>query len=402
MEYLSVVAAALIASVLTAVIGMLLLRSRQKGEAGRRMIEQVLPDGVEQSLSALPFPAFVVEASNEVLLTTPSLEALGVVEGHRVVVDEIVDGIDQVRETGEHLEQQLVLHRGRGENSDSHITTHISVLGNRYILVVVEDRTQAMLVETMRRDFTANVSHELKTPISAAMLLSEAVGGAADDSEMVERFNDKLRLELERLASMVADIISLSRIESAAEETAHFDEVDLAQIIRRAQATTKVAADIKHITVTMRTEGNVRLEADPDTLATAIGNLIANALEYAPEGGLVGVLAKEEGEQVHVTVTDNGEGIPAKLQSRVFERFYRVDPSRVRTSGTGGTGLGLSIVKHIVRRHGGTVSLWSKPGVGSSFTLALPRTQRAPHAVIGTESDHPTESPVVLKEGTTL
>lgn len=394
----TVVLAAMVGALVATTVGLLLFRSYQKGERGRYMVAQILPDGVVQSLEALPFPAFVVNASNEVLLTTPSLKPLGIVSGRRVVLDEITHDIDQVRETGTAVQQELVLRRGRGDRADSHVTTHVSVLGNRYILVVVEDRTQEVLVEAMRRDFTTNVSHELKTPIAAVLLLSEALADSADDPEMVGRFARQLRSETQRLSDMVGDILSLSRIESELDQRTQFSDVDLTGVVDAAIATAQVTAQRKGVSLSARTEGDLRIEGDEKSLVSAVANLLTNAIEYSPQGSDVGVLASGRDDGVSIVVTDKGEGISKAQQARIFERFYRVDPARVRSTGTGGTGLGLSIVKHVARTHGGTVSVWSRVGIGSSFTLNLPRSGDLTGQVIGTDRETPTAAPVVVRQ----
>jgi two-component system sensor histidine kinase SenX3 len=354
-----------------------------------------LPDGVVQSLAALPFPAFVVNASNEVLLTTPTLDALRLVDGRRVLLPEITADIDEARSTASPLTERLVLHRGRGERADRHVTVHVSVLGNRYILVVVEDRTRAVLAETMRRDFTANVSHELKTPISAVLLLAEAIHDSADDPEAVRHFADRLGEEADRLRRMVGGILALSRIESELDEPETFAPVDLRGIVDGAVSATGVAAEGRNISVTVRTQGDLVVRGDADALESAVTNLLSNAIEHSPHGADVGVQATGDADGVTVIVSDQGEGIPKAKQERVFERFYRVDPARSRESGTGGTGLGLSIVKHVALRHGGSVSLWSKVGVGSSFTLRLPREQAAD--VLASEPDADRSRAVVVR-----
>jgi two-component system sensor histidine kinase SenX3 len=391
----AVILGVLVGVVIGGIGGFLLFRSWRRGQTSRTLVAQTLPDGVVQSLAALPFPAFVVNASNEVLLTTPTLDALRLVDGRRVLLPEITADIDEARSTASPLTERLVLHRGRGERADRHVTVHVSVLGNRYILVVVEDRTRAVLAETMRRDFTANVSHELKTPISAVLLLAEAIHDSADDPEAVRHFADRLGEEADRLRRMVGGILALSRIESELDEPETFAPVDLRGIVDGAVSATGVAAEGRNISVTVRTQGDLVVRGDADALESAVTNLLSNAIEHSPHGADVGVQATGDADGVTVIVSDQGEGIPKAKQERVFERFYRVDPARSRESGTGGTGLGLSIVKHVALRHGGSVSLWSKVGVGSSFTLRLPREQAAD--VLASEPDADRSRAVVVR-----
>jgi two-component system sensor histidine kinase SenX3 len=194
---------------------------------------------------------------------------------------------------------------------------------------------------------------------------------------------------------MVGGILALSRIESELDEPETFAPVDLRGIVDGAVSATGVAAEGRNISVTVRTQGDLVVRGDADALESAVTNLLSNAIEHSPHGADVGVQATGDADGVTVIVSDQGEGIPKAKQERVFERFYRVDPARSRESGTGGTGLGLSIVKHVALRHGGSVSLWSKVGVGSSFTLRLPREQAAD--VLASEPDADRSRAVVVR-----
>jgi two-component system sensor histidine kinase SenX3 len=221
----------------------------------------------------------------------------------------------------------------------------------------------------IRRDFVANVSHELKTPIGALTLLAEAVTEASSDPAAVERFAARMRMESERLGRLVQQIIELSRLQGD-EPLEHADIIPVNVIVTRAIDRVGVDAADKEIEVLFAGANGIRVRGDGDQLIVAVGNLVENAVAYSPEGGRVTVAAREHGSVVELVVTDHGVGIPAAEIDRIFERFYRVDPARARA--TGGTGLGLSIVKHVAATHGGEVRVWSVPGQGSTFTLVLP------------------------------
>jgi two-component system sensor histidine kinase SenX3 len=237
------------------------------------------------------------------------------------------------------------------------------------MLVLVEDRTRERRVESIRRDFVANVSHELKTPVGALNLLAEAVSEASDDPEAVVRFAGRMRGESERLTRLVQQIIDLSRLQGdqLVDEPV---EIDVAATVCAAVEASLTEADAKDIAVATSCDDDLWVLGDPDQVLAAVSNLVENAVTYSPEGSKVAVTASRDGDDVAISVADQGIGIPHSEIGRIFERFYRVDPARARA--TGGTGLGLSIVKHVAASHGGAVRVWSEPGAGSSFTITLP------------------------------
>jgi len=234
----------------------------------------------------------------------------------------------------------------------------------------VEDRTRERRVEAIRRDFVANVSHELKTPVGALNLLAEAVQEAADDPEAVTRFAGRMQTESARLTRLVQQIIELSRLQGD-DPLYEPQTVDVDAVISRSIDQSTIDAQSKQISVVHDGEHGLQILGNGDEVALALGNLVANAVAYSPNGSRVVVAARTDDLMVDLTVTDQGIGIPASEIERIFERFYRVDPARHRS--TGGTGLGLSIVKHVAASHGGEVRVWSVEGQGSTFTLALPR-----------------------------
>jgi two-component system sensor histidine kinase SenX3 len=221
----------------------------------------------------------------------------------------------------------------------------------------------------MRRDFVANVSHELKTPVAAMGVLAEALLESADDPETVQRFGEKILTESRRLANMVGELIELSRLQGA-EPLPELAAVDVDSVVSEAISRHKVAADNADITVTTDAPSGFQVMGDQTLLVTALANLISNAIAYSPNASKVSISRCRRGDNIEIAVTDRGIGIARADQERVFERFFRVDKARSRA--TGGTGLGLAIVKHVAANHNGSIRLWSQPGTGSTFTLSIP------------------------------
>ncbi len=253
------------------------------------------------------------------------------------------------------------------------VKIHIVRLQKRFVVVLAEDLGEEQRVNTMRRDFIANVSHELKTPIAAIGLLSEAVQQAADEPEVVRDFSKSLVKESRRLGELSRDIIQLSEAQSALRPEDR-EAVSLRDLVRGEVESHRSFATQHGVDLVITDESELDRDAvilgRPTSLGSAVANLLSNAIRHSPEGGRVGVGMSFERKNFIVTVTDQGEGIAPEHLARIFERFYRVDGARTR--GEGGTGLGLSIARHTMRAHGGDVDVWSQPGVGSSFTLTFP------------------------------
>jgi two-component system sensor histidine kinase SenX3 len=329
--------------------------------------EPVLPSGVATVLSVLRSSAVVVDENDQVLKASAPAYSLGLVRGHELTVGDLAELVRAVRRDGQIRETELVMRRGR---STSHVTARVAPLSSRLVLALVEDRTRERRVEAIRRDFVANVSHELKTPVGALNLLAEAVQDAADDPAAVVRFAGRMQTESARLSRLVQQIIELSRLQGD-EPLDVAEPVDVDKVVARAIDQSAIDAQDKGITVVQEGERGLEVLGSADEIALALGNLVANAVAYSPQTSTVVVSAKPADQVVELSVTDQGIGIPEAELDRIFERFYRVDPARHRS--TGGTGLGLSIVKHVAASHGGEVRVWSVEGQGSTFTLALPR-----------------------------
>ncbi len=330
--------------------------------------EPALPPGVAAVLSVLRSSALVVDGSDAVLKASAPAIAMGLVRGHEITVRELSDLVRQVRRDGQIRETELTMHRPG--LPPRHVTARVAPLSSKLVLALVEDRTREHRVESIRRDFVANVSHELKTPVGAIKLLSDAVIDAADDPEAVYRFAGRMHTESDRLARLVQQIIELSRLQG----DDPLDEpvaVETDKIIARAIDESLTDAHARRIELVQSGAEGLMLLGNREQVAVAVANLVANAVTYSPNGSTVVVGATGTENTVDITVTDQGIGIPAHELDRIFERFYRVDPARHRS--TGGTGLGLSIVKHVAATHGGDVRVWSVEGQGSTFTLTLPR-----------------------------
>jgi two-component system sensor histidine kinase SenX3 len=330
--------------------------------------EPTVPPGVATVLSVLRSSALVVDEKDDVLKASAPAHALGLVRGHELALDELADLVRQVRRDGQIRQTEITLSRGGAQ--PIFLTARVAPLSSRLVLALVEDRTRERRVEAVRRDFVANVSHELKTPVGALNLLAEAVAEASDDPEAVKRFAARMQKESERLSRLVQQIIELSRLQGdeplEAPATVSVDDV-----VSRAIDACSIESDAKRISVARDGEQGLEALGSAEQIALAVGNLVANAVAYSPEGSKVVISVRSADLTVEITVTDQGVGIEPHELDRIFERFYRVDPARHRS--TGGTGLGLSIVKHVAASHGGEVRVWSAPGQGSSFTLTLPR-----------------------------
>ncbi|RYC14101.1 sensor histidine kinase [Nocardioides zhouii] len=335
----------------------------------------LVQEGVAAVLSILRSSAVVLDESDHVLKASAPAYAFGLVRGNTLVVPELLEVVAQVRRDGQIRESELEMPAPAGGTART-LTARVAPLGARLVLALIEDRTREKRVEAVRRDFVANVSHELKTPVGAIRLLAEAVNDASDDPEAVQRFAGRMLTESDRLSKLVQQIIELSRLQGH-DPLEKPVMVDLDTAVATAVDTSAMEAVAKEITVESRGEHGLEVFGSQEQIGAAVSNLVANAVAYSGNGSRVVVTTRSEGDQVQISVVDQGIGIPAEDIDRIFERFYRVDPARHRS--TGGTGLGLSIVKHVAATHGGDISVWSVQGQGSTFTLTLPRNSSPEH-----------------------
>jgi two-component system sensor histidine kinase SenX3 len=328
-----------------------------------------LPAGVSDVLAVLRSGAIVLDAADAVVSTSPPAVANGLVRDHDLVHDELRHLARQVRRDGVIREAELDLPRGPLGRGRIMVRARVAPLGSAYILLLVDDRTEARRVEDVRRDFVVNVSHELKTPVGGLALLAEAVLEANDDPEAVARFAHRMQVESTRLTRLVQEIVDLSRLEIAG--TLHDPElVDVGAAAAEAIEQSRLVAGSRGAEIVSSLAAGAMVFGDSELLVTAVRNLVGNAINYSVPGSRVAVSVRSADQLVEIAVADQGQGIPESEQARIFERFYRVDAARSRA--TGGTGLGLAIVKHICANHGGEVTVWSEPGHGSTFTMRLP------------------------------
>ncbi|HVX55129.1 sensor histidine kinase [Nocardioides sp.] len=359
-------------------------------------VEQpVVPPEVATVLSVLRSSAVIVDDDDTVLKASAPAYALGLVRGTSLLSTDLADLVHQVRRDGQIRETELVM--SRAGVPARHVTARVAPLGSRLVLALVEDRTRERRVEAVRRDFVANVSHELKTPVGAIRVLADAVSDAAEDPEAVRRFAGRMLTESERLTQLVQQIIELSRLQGDEPLEAPV-AVDVDKVIATAVDTSAIDADEKHITVISGGTKGLQVFGNEEQVLAAVANLVSNAVAYSDPGSSVSVSTRADQGAVEISVVDQGIGIPQEEIDRIFERFYRVDPARHRS--TGGTGLGLSIVKHVAATHGGEVRVWSVEGQGSTFTLTLPEhlPARADQAVATAAGSDKTSSDKTREE----
>ncbi len=333
---------------------------------------QSLSDGAAELLEVLSAAALVLNSANLAVRATQGALAFGLLQNRTLTSPDLVELVNKARESNtiEALDVELTT----GLSKDKvYITARAANIGDGNVLLIVDDRTESKRLDETRRDFIANISHELKTPIGAISLLAEALADAAEDPEAVAKFSKSLRKESKRLSGLIKDVIQLSRIQSA-EIVTNAEIVDLSTVVMEAVDRNSFRAENRGLKISYDAPEGVEVVGDPEMLTVAVKNLIENAIIYSDEGASVGVGLRSIDNVAEITVTDSGIGIANTDQGRIFERFYRVDPSRSRK--TGGTGLGLAIVKHVALSHNGEVKLFSKPGVGSTFTLRIPRADK--------------------------
>ena len=328
-----------------------------------------VPEGLGRLLAVLPGAAFVVGADNSVLRASSLAATLGVVQGGRLEIPEVLALVTAVRRDGVIREEDLELRRPPLGKGILQARVRVAPLSPTAALVLVEDLSEALRIDAVRRDFVANVSHELKTPVGALSLLAEAVQSASDDPEAVQRFSARMQVESVRLSNLITDLVDLSRLQSN-DPLKDSEVVDIDRVVAEAVDATKLIATAREIDVVAGDPTRVSVLGDEGQLVMALRNLLTNVVAYSPAHTRVAIASRTDGTLVEISVTDQGIGIPDDEQSRIFERFYRVDPARSRV--TGGTGLGLAIVKHVCANHGGECTVWSVQGEGSTFTLRLP------------------------------
>lgn len=357
----------------------------QPGLPGEAPPERVVPSDVVHSIpEVMRLAVVVLDVSSDVALANAAVRDMGIVRGGHLLVEDLHRLARESRASGESQQVIVDLPDSRLGREPLAVSAHVVPLEAGYVALFLEDVTESRRLAAVRRDFVANVSHELKTPVGAMTLLAEAVQDAADDPEAVHRFAGRMQTEGSRLGRLLQDLIALSRLEGA-DPLPAATLVSVDDLVNEAVDSTRLAAEKAHISVVAGGEPGLVVRGDRSQLAMALANLVGNAIAYSGSGTRVAVgtrlrmaEADVDGDHVEISVADEGIGIAEADLERIFERFYRADPARSRA--TGGTGLGLAIVKHVASNHGGSVRVWSAEGSGSTFTLRLPAAPAlAPH-----------------------
>ena len=323
----------------------------------------------ERVLQLLPTAAVLVERSGAVRLANSAALAMGIVRGNDIDVPELRQLVVSARRSGLTRTLELDLDRGGFPRRMLTVGARAQPLEHGDVALIVDDLTEAKRVESVRRDFVANVGHEIKTPVGALTLLAEAALDARDDPAAVQHFVSRMQHEASRLSRLVQELLDLSRIQGG-EPLPDATEVLVDAVVEEAIDRVRPVAEANQTEIVRGGDIGLVITGNEQQLVTAVANLLDNAVAYSAEGTSVAVGVHARDGAVEIAVKDEGIGIAEADQQRIFERFYRVDPARSRA--TGGTGLGLAIVKHIVSNHGGQVSVWSRPGDGSTFTIRLP------------------------------
>ena len=321
-------------------------------------------------LDVLPDAAAIVDESDHVLASSGNCVAMGLVANDRIGPVELKALNREVQRLRKTQTRDVTISRNGSRLGEWEARLQVSPIDENLSLVIAQDLSEERRLNDVRRDFVANVSHELKTPVGALSLLAEAIQAADTDIEQVRHFTSRMQIEVKRLAAMISDLVALSQVQGDA-PLRNSAPVEVSIIINEAVDATKISAEQKGIEVVVADDINVgQIFGDENQLNVALNNLLSNAIKYSPNNTRVGVGARRNDDMIEISVTDQGPGILEADLSRIFERFYRVDPARSRD--TGGTGLGLAIVKHVCANHGGDCVVWSQVGQGSTFTLRFP------------------------------
>lgn len=357
-----------LATLISGVLLGLVLSRKQSVQNESEPTDQVTAIG--NILDVIPDAAAVVDSEDRVLAASSNCVAMGLVVGDRLVPIELRALNREAHRLQKTLGREVSIKRSNTGLGDWDARLQVSPLDATRALVIAQDLSEERRLNEVRRDFVANVSHELKTPVGALSLLAEAVQAADGDTERARNFAARMQIEVRRLTAMLSDLVELSRVQD--EGPLHNSKPALVEsIIAEAVDGMQITAEQKRIQVVVADNVAVgKILGDESQLVAALRNLISNAIKYSPAGTKVGVGARRINDNIEISVTDQGPGISEEDQLRVFERFYRVDPARSRE--TGGTGLGLAIVKHVCANHGGECFVWSREGEGSTFTLRFP------------------------------
>lgn len=332
----------------------------------------VVPEEVARVLAVLNSASLLVASDGTVLRASSRAVALGLVNRSQITIPDLVELAAEVVTGGESREAELMVRRPPLGRELLEVRARATIISEGVVLILVDDLSDDRRVDAVRRDFVANVSHELKTPVGALSLLAEAIVASPDDVEQVQHFAERMQLEASRLGHLIQDVIDLSRLQGD-DPVLRAEIVPVEELVVRAIDELRTAANAASIEFVRGEPSESLIYGDRNQLLTALRNLLANAVAYSPANTRIAIDCRVTDDIIDISVTDQGVGIPASELERIFERFYRVDPARSRV--TGGTGLGLAIVKHVCQNHGGECTVWSEVGVGSTFTLRLPTYQ---------------------------
>lgn len=333
-------------------------------------VELIRNRALKDIVELIPSAAMIVDGNNQVITSNSACIPLRLISDERISIPEIRELNDQASQTknAQTIEQLFITTDPTIPDWEAAVT--ISPIDDKYSLVLITDLSEERRLNEVRRDFVANVSHELKTPVGALSLLSEAITAAGTDEEQIKKFSTRMQLEVKRLTELITDLVELSEVQGD-KLMRNFEPVNLVSVINESVDVAKLYAQEKKININSpQNLSPVMVLGDQRQLVTALSNLITNAIRYSPAHTNVGIGLRIENDVAQISVTDQGVGISEADQVRIFERFYRVDPARSRE--TGGTGLGLAIVKYICANHGGECTVWSRKNQGSTFTINLP------------------------------
>jgi two-component system phosphate regulon sensor histidine kinase PhoR len=325
----------------------------------------------------------LTDLNHRIVLVNPAMEnMIGIKEKDLIGKFHIAAGksfglsqlINRSLTEGKSIHEEVHVYFPKERILDVYIAPHVNIHGEKKgVITVLHDITNIRRLEKMRSEFVANVSHELKTPVTSLIGFTETLlDGAMYDEEVAKKFLKIIHDESVRLNRLISDILLISKVEQEGLPL-KLEEIDMVSVIEECVDTVQEELTKKQLQLSMPERGEVRFEADRDRLKQIILNLVSNAIMYTPPGGKIRIDAADRGEEVHFVIEDTGIGIAKKDIPRIFERFYRVDKARSRNSG--GTGLGLAIVKHLVESHHGKIHVESEPGVGSKFTIVFPKKQ---------------------------
>ena len=347
------------------------------GWIGKKVDEDLEPNSITPALIAvlnsLNRESIVLDSSGKIIFETSKTSLLNLVSEGKGTSEELSALVRVVRRTGKSQEGSIEVARGpigKGKRELQITATLISPDGA--VLILVDDEGEKQRVDAVRRDFITNISHELKTPIQALTLNSDALLEVKNEPDKVILFANKIKTQANRLNDLVQEIINLSKLQDS-DPLDMADQVEVIDVINEAVDQCEAVAEARNVLIDIGEVDNRTVIGNHNQLVMAVHNLVENAINYSSDKTRVTISTKVDSQIIEILVKDQGIGIADENLDRIFERFYRVDPARSRA--TGGTGLGLSIVKHVVKNHGGEVKVWSAPGVGSTFAIRLPITK---------------------------